>query len=228
MGNPVVGEEKLYELPVMWLDGISIDSNVVDPFARRYAENKRSNTVHSKGWESIWAASVDAPVTMIQNGNYMKIPLSEKAMITARIQSWILVDSEQGIVDPPPAAGLPSVQNKNVSKAINIKPAPQLKLRPGQKKIKPSKAPRGPSKARPNPPPKPKKKKAPRPRKAQSSDEGGAPARAHSTTFILSESGSSQDSESAPLQKKRNAREGVSSLSSDSDEPLHKKSNPTK
>ena len=87
MGNPAVGEEKLYEVPVMWLDGISIDSKLLDPFDRRYAENKRSNTVHSKGWEYIWAASVDAPVTLIQNGNYMKIPLSEKAMITARIQS---------------------------------------------------------------------------------------------------------------------------------------------
>ena len=87
MGHPAVGEEQLYQVPVMWLDEISIDSKLRDPFDRRYAENKRSNTVHSRGWECIWAASVDAPVTLNQNGNYMKIPLSEKAMITARIQS---------------------------------------------------------------------------------------------------------------------------------------------
>ena len=43
----------MYEVPVMWLDGISIDIKLLDPFDRRYDENKRSNTVHSKGWEYI-------------------------------------------------------------------------------------------------------------------------------------------------------------------------------
>ena len=157
MGDPAVGEEKLYQVPVMWLDGISIDSKLRDPFDRRYAENKRSNTVHSKGWEYIWAASVDAPVTLIQNGNYMKIPLSEKTMITARIQSWILVDAEQGLVVP--GADLPIVP-------------PKQKLRPGQRKkvakpIKPSVAAA-----------KPKAKPPARKRRASSS-EGVAPARAH-------------------------------------------------
>ena len=167
MGDPAVGEEKLYQVPVMWLDGISIDSKLLDPFDRRYAENKRSNTVHSKGWEYIWAASVDAPVTLIQNGNYMKIPLSEKAMITARIQSWILVDSEQGLVVP--GADLPIVP-------------PKQKLRPGQRKkvpkpIKPSVAAAKP-KAKPPARGAPKTDKQPRKRRASSS-EGVAPARAH-------------------------------------------------
>ena len=123
--------------------------------------------MHSRGWEYIWAASVDAPVTLNQNGNYMKIPLSEKAMITARIQSWILVDSKQGLVVP--GADLPIVP-------------PKQKLRPGQRKkvakpLKPSVA-AAKSKAKPPARGAPKIGKQVRKRPASSS-EGVAPARAH-------------------------------------------------
>ncbi len=164
MGAPVIGEQALYEVPVMWLDGISIDSNVVDPADKRYSENKRNAAVHSKGWEFIWAATIDAPVAMTHVGNYLKIPVGEKAMIIARIQSWILVDHEQGLLLP--SAELPIVP-------------PKQKLRPGQRK----KVPKPPPKAKTPIAKKtarvpPKKSKRAVKRRA-SSTEGVAPTRAH-------------------------------------------------
>lgn len=174
MGAPAIGEATFYEVPVMWLDGITIDSNVEDPADKRYSENKRNTALHSKGWEYIWAATVDAPVNMTHVGNYLKIPVGEKAMIIARIQSWILVDSEEGIVLP--GADLPVVP-------------PKQKLRPGQRKkvakpIKPGRVAAAKPKAKPaigKPPARApaKKGKQARKRRASSTDEDAplAPAK---------------------------------------------------
>jgi hypothetical protein len=123
----------------MWLDGISADDRVVDPADKRYSENKRSTAVHSKGWESIWAAAVDDRVNMVHDGNYMKIPLAEKKNIMTRIQSWILVAAEQGQV---------------ASNVVLPRPVPKKRLRPGQTKPKEKS-----QKARKPPKPKPIRKK---------------------------------------------------------------------
>jgi hypothetical protein len=170
MGAPGIGEQALYEVPVMWLDGISIDSNVVDPADKRYSENKRNAALHSKGWEYIWAEAIDAPVAMTHVGNYLKIPVGEKAMIIARIQSWILVDHEKGLLLP--AADLPIVP-------------PKQKLRPGQRKKLAKPPPIAAAKPKAKTPMAklparvpPKKTKQARKRRASSS-EGVAPTRAH-------------------------------------------------
>jgi hypothetical protein len=152
----------------MWLDGISLDDHVVDPADKRYIENKRSTAVHSKGWESIWAAAVDDRVNMVHDGNYMKIPLAEKNNIMTRIQSWILVAAEQG----------------HVANTV-VLPRPVPKLRPGQNKPKEkAKKATKPLDPKPNPKkkrsnPKPKSKAAPKPKGskrkvASSSSEGTA------------------------------------------------------
>ena len=170
MGPPAIGEQTLYEVPVMWLDGISIDSNVEDPADKRYSENKRNAAVHSKGWEYIWAATIDAPVAMTHVGNYLKIPGSEKAMIIARIQSWILVDHEQGLLLP--SADLPIV------------PAKQ-KLRPGQRKKVTKPPPIAAAKAKAKTPVAKTQARAPPTKSKQalkrraSSSEGVAPTPAH-------------------------------------------------
>jgi hypothetical protein len=105
----------------MWLDGISADNHVADPADKRYIENKRSTAVHSKGWESIWAAAVDDRVNMVHDGNYLKIPQAEKNNIMTRIQSWILVAAEQGQV---------------ATTVVLPLPVPKKRLRPGQNKPK--------------------------------------------------------------------------------------------
>jgi hypothetical protein len=138
MGKPAIAEDGYYRVTVMWLDGISLDSKI-KPEDKRYVENKRKANVHSKGYDSIWAATVDASVNMIQDGNYLKLPQSEKSHIVARIQSWILVDSEQG--QDLPNTALPVA-------------APKLRLRPGQHK------PKSKAKKAKHPPPA-KKAKAP-------------------------------------------------------------------
>jgi hypothetical protein len=154
----------------MWLDGISLDDHVVDPADKRYIENKRSTAVHSKGWESIWAAAVDDRVNMVHDGNYMKIPLAEKNNIMTRIQSWILVAAEQGHV---------------ANTVVLPRPVPKKTLRPGQNKPKeklkkPTKPPDpkpNPKKKRSNPIPKSKaakKTKASKRKVADASSEGTA------------------------------------------------------
>ena len=65
MDIPFIGNDTLYQVHVMWLDSITTDSDM-EPANRRYSENKRSTKVHSKGWDLICAATVDAPLTMIQ------------------------------------------------------------------------------------------------------------------------------------------------------------------
>ena len=142
MGEPTIGADLQYHIWVMWLDGISVDDHVVDPADKRYIENKRSTAVHSRGWESIWAAAVDDRVNMVHDGNYMKIPLAEKNNIMTRIQSWILVAAEQGQV---------------ASSVVLPRPVPKRKLRPGQSKAK--EKPNKPTKT-PNTKQNPKKKRA--------------------------------------------------------------------
>ena len=122
MDTPAIADDGLYQVHVMWLDGISLDARVQDPANKRYIENKRSTQVHSKGWESIGAACVDARVSMITDGNYQKIPTSEKAMIVTRQQSWMLLDHDQGKL---PNGATPPVL-----------PQQPMKLRPGQSKKK--------------------------------------------------------------------------------------------
>ena len=122
MDTPAIADDGLYQVHVMWLDGISLDARVHDPANKRYIENKRSTQVHSRGWESIGAACVDARVSMIADGNYQKIPTSEKAMIVTRQQSWMLLDHEQGKL---PLGATPPVL-----------PQEPTRLRPGQSKKK--------------------------------------------------------------------------------------------
>jgi hypothetical protein len=130
----------------MWLDGISADNHVADPADKRYIENKRSTAVHSKGWESIWAAAVDDRVNMVHDGNYLKIPQAEKNNIMTRIQSWILVDAEQGQV---------------ATTVVLPLPVPKKMLRPGQNKPKEkAKKPTKPLHPIPNPKKKRSKPKA--------------------------------------------------------------------
>ena len=156
MGVPAIGADGQYHIWVMWLDGISADNHVPHPADKRYMENKRKG--HAKGWESIWAAAVDDRVHMVKDGSYMKIPLAQKNNIITRIQSWILVEAEQGQV---------------ASNVVLPRPVPkQIKLRPGQHKPKekPKPKPRKP----PNPIPKEKKKQTiaipkPKSKPAQSS-----------------------------------------------------------
>ena len=170
MGEPTIGPDLQYHIWVMWLDGISADDRVVNPADKRYIENKRSTTVHSKGWESIWAAAVDDRVNMVHDGNYMKIPQAEKNNIMTRIQSWILVAAEQGQV---------------ASTVVLPRPVPKKRLRPGQNKPKEkSQKPKKPPKPKPiqkkkRPQPKPNSKPATKPKAikqkvARSSSEGTA------------------------------------------------------
>ena len=96
MGEPAIGADAQYHIWVMWLDGISADNHVADPADKRYIENKRSIAVHSKGWESIWAAAVDDRVNMVHDGNYMKIPQAEKNNIMTRSRgSWSQLSREK-------------------------------------------------------------------------------------------------------------------------------------
>lgn len=121
MDIPFIGNDTLYQVHVMWLDSITTDSHM-EPDNRRYSENKRSTKVHSKGWDLICAATVDAPLTMIQDGHYMKLSATAKNEIIDRKQSWILLDDEN-------------------DQALSENPLPvrPLKLRPGQPKPKPKK-----------------------------------------------------------------------------------------
>lgn len=120
MDTPAIAADGLYQVHVMWLDGISMDTHVPDPADKRYIENKRSSKVHSKGWERICSACIDAMVTMTTDGNYLKIPASEKAMIIQRQQGWMLSDKELG-----------KLPNDDTPLVLPHRP---LQLRPGQRK----------------------------------------------------------------------------------------------
>ena len=98
MDEPAIAEDNYWGVHVMWLDGADMDRQVEDPAGRRYIANKRSLDVHPKGWERIWAATVDVKVTMVADGAYMKIPTSQKNIIVSRVQSWILRDQAQGVL----------------------------------------------------------------------------------------------------------------------------------
>jgi hypothetical protein len=123
MTAPVIASDGFYSVHVMWLDGIDLDQNIREPSMKRYTENKRSTKVHSKGWEPIFAISVDAPVSMVHDGNYLKLPKPSQNMIIDRVQSWVLVDEENGISHPDSCI-----------------PVQKRKLRPGETKPKQTKA----------------------------------------------------------------------------------------
>ncbi len=166
MGEPAIGADAQYHIWVMWLDGISADNHVADPADKRYIENKRSTAVHSKGWESIWAAAVDDRVNMVHDGNYLKIPLAEKKNIMTRIQSWILVAAEQGQV---------------ATTVVLPLPVPKKILRPGQNKPK-EKAKKATKPLDPKPNPKKKRAKPKLKSKAAAKPKGSKRKGAHSSS----------------------------------------------
>ena len=166
MGEPAIGADAQYHIWVMWLDGISADNHVANPADKRYIENKRSIAVHSKGWESIWAAAVDDRVNMVHDGNYMKIPQAEKNNIMTRIQSWILVAAEQGQV---------------ASNVVLPRPVQKQRLRPGQSKPKEkSQKPKKPPKLKPS---QKKKRSKPKPKsKAAANAKRNKTKKTHSSS----------------------------------------------
>jgi len=100
MDEPAIAEDNFYNVHVMWLDQADMDKNVADHASKRYIENKRSTLMHPKGWDNIWATTVDVRIFTVQDGAYMKIPTTYKSMIITRVQSWILKDAEQGLLGP--------------------------------------------------------------------------------------------------------------------------------
>ena len=119
MEAPFIGTDGYYAVHVMWLDPIDMDKHIPDEAARRYIVNKRSSTVHSKGWEQIWAECVDDELLTVQDGNYVKLATNQSKLIADRQQSWMLKDHEAGTL--PKDAVFPVAKPK----------APRL--RPGQR-----------------------------------------------------------------------------------------------
>jgi hypothetical protein len=140
MKTPFIGRDGCYAVLVMWLDPVDLDKHLVDPYSKRFIVNKRTTTVHPKGWEELWVRSLDMPITMTTDGTYNKIPHLQRELIIGRIQSWILHEVEQG----EPTTHL-------------VLPLAKPKLRPGQSRIhekKPKKT-KAPPKAKAKPPAKP-------------------------------------------------------------------------
>ena len=119
MVTPFIGMDECYAVHVMWLDPVDLDMHIQDQYSKRFIVNKRSSTVHPKGWEELWARSLDMRIIMTSDGTYNKIPNLQKSLIIGRIQSWILQEAEAG--QPTTNLALPLAKPK---------------LRPGQSKIK--------------------------------------------------------------------------------------------
>ena len=137
MEAPFIGTDGYYAVHVMWLDPIDMDKHVADQTARRYIVNKRSSTVHSKGWEQIWAQCVDDELLTVQDGNYVKLATNQSKLIADRQQSWMLKDHEAGTL--PKDAVFPVAK----AKAPRLRPGQRQPNAKGKQQPKPAAPKRG-------------------------------------------------------------------------------------
>ena len=189
MTTPFIGHDNCYAVHAMWLDPVDLDKHLQDPYAKRFIVNKRTSTVHAKGWEELWARSLDMRILTTSDGPFHRIPFIQRTLILGRIQSWILQASESGELTTNLV--LPLAKSKT-----------KARLRPGQSKPKP----------KPNHKPKPKTTAASKPLIKQKPTK--KPTRSRNQTPSSSEghtyhsngifqhtpsSASSDDSDSVPL-----------------------------
>jgi len=132
MEKPFQDDDGFYAIWIKWLEPIDLDKHVLDPASKRYLMVNRTTKVHAKGWDKVWASTLDVKVTTAQSGNYTKLASSQKSIIVGRQQSWLLLDKENGIEDP------------ELTVPVHAKP----KLRPGQHKPKEKKQPKSRANAR--------------------------------------------------------------------------------
>ena len=133
MAPPFIAEpDGCYEVHVCWLDPVDLDKAVADPMDKRYVLNKRSSSVHSKGWDSVPAASLDSWVDTTSDGAHIRIANTHKREIVSRQQSWILLARELG--EPLGEAPLPLGPKRKQLRVGQTRKQPK---KPKQKKRRP-------------------------------------------------------------------------------------------
>ena len=183
MAPPFIAHDKCYAVLALWLDPIDLDKHIEDKLSKRFIVNKRLSTVHPRGWEEVWAKSLDMRITTTTDGTYNRIPRLQRELVIGRMQSWVLQEKEDGIL----------------TTHVDL-PLTKSRLRPGQSK--PKNKPMKPSKP-------PKATKPPRGQKAKATSSSRAkritPNTSAGTThsfnhlLIVAHSPASSDEEDVPL-----------------------------